>query len=48
MKDGFYFTVDGMYCAYNYRLRNELNTDCSMKALFFQRGKENRKPQHLF
>ena len=23
-KDGFYFTVDGMYCAYNYRLRNEL------------------------
>ena len=25
-KDGFYFTVDGMYCAYNYRLRNELNT----------------------
>ena len=28
-KDGFYFTVDGMYCAYNYRLRNELNTDCA-------------------
>ncbi len=25
-KDGFFFTVDGMYCAYNYRLRNELNT----------------------
>ena len=23
-KDGFFFTVDGMYCAYNYRLRNEL------------------------
>ena len=28
-KDGFNFTVDGMYCAYNYRLRNELNTDCA-------------------
>ncbi|MBR6006501.1 MAG: Ig-like domain-containing protein [Clostridia bacterium] len=27
-KDGFFFTVDGMYCAYNYRLRNELDTDC--------------------
>ncbi len=26
-KDGFFFTVDGMYCAYNYRLRNELNTN---------------------
>ena len=26
-KDGFYFTVDGMYCAYNYRLRNELDTN---------------------
>ena len=24
-KDGFFFTVDGMLCAYNYRLRNELN-----------------------
>ena len=23
-KDGFFFTVDGMYCSYNYRLRNEL------------------------
>lgn len=23
-KDGFFFTVSGMYCAYNYRLRNEL------------------------
>lgn len=23
--DGFFFTVDGMYCAYNYRLRNELS-----------------------
>ncbi len=23
-KDGFFFTVDGMYCNYNYRLRNEL------------------------
>ena len=23
-KDGFFFTVDGMYCAYNFRLRNEL------------------------
>ena len=28
-KDGFYFTVDGMYCAYNYKLRNELDTDCA-------------------
>ncbi|MCH5279527.1 MAG: Ig-like domain-containing protein, partial [Christensenellaceae bacterium] len=28
-KDGFYFTVDGMYNAYNYRLRNELDTDCA-------------------
>ena len=28
-KDGFYFTIDGMYCAYNYRLRNELDTDCA-------------------
>ncbi|MBQ2191046.1 MAG: hypothetical protein II409_01395 [Clostridia bacterium] len=27
-KDGFFFTVDGMYCAYNYRLRNELDADC--------------------
>lgn len=27
-KDGFYFTVDGMYCAYNFRLRNELDTNC--------------------
>lgn len=24
-KDGFFFTVDGMLCAYNYRLRNDLN-----------------------
>ncbi len=23
-KDGFFFTVNGMYCSYNYRLRNEL------------------------
>ena len=23
-KDGFFFTVDGMQCAYNYRVRNEL------------------------
>ena len=23
-KDGFFFTVDGMQCAYNYRLNNEL------------------------
>lgn len=28
-KDGFYFTVDGMYNAYNFRLRNELDTDCA-------------------
>ena len=28
-KDGFFFTVDGMLCAYNYRLRNELNTDAA-------------------
>ena len=27
--DGFFFTVNGMHCAYNYRLRNELNTDCA-------------------
>ena len=27
-KDGFFFTVDGMYCAYNYRLRNEIDA-CS-------------------
>ena len=27
-KDGFYFTVNGMYCAYNFRLRNELDTNC--------------------
>lgn len=26
-KDGFFFTVDGMLCAYNYRLRNEINTN---------------------
>ncbi len=26
-EDGFFFTVDGMYCAYNYRLRNELDTE---------------------
>ncbi|MBQ5487407.1 MAG: dockerin type I repeat-containing protein [Clostridia bacterium] len=25
-KDGFFFTVSGMYCSYNYRLRNELKT----------------------
>lgn len=24
-KDGFFFTVDGMYCAYDYRLRNEID-----------------------
>lgn len=24
-KDGFFFTVDGMYCAYNYRLQNEID-----------------------
>ena len=24
-KDGFFFTVDGMHCAYNYRLRNEID-----------------------
>ena len=24
-EDGFIFTVDGMYCTYNYRLRNEIN-----------------------
>lgn len=24
-KDGFFFTVDGMYCAYNYRLRNTID-----------------------
>lgn len=23
--DGFFFTVDGMYCAYDYRLRNEID-----------------------
>ena len=27
-KDGFFFTVDGMYNAYNFRLRNELDTNC--------------------
>ena len=27
---GFYFTVDGMYCAYNYRLRNELKSEGAM------------------
>ncbi|MBR5948108.1 MAG: hypothetical protein IKZ82_05605 [Clostridia bacterium] len=26
-KDGFFFTVDGMLCSYNYRLRNELDTN---------------------
>lgn len=26
-KDGFFFTVDGMYCSYNFRLRNELDTN---------------------
>ena len=26
-KDGFFFTVDGMYCSYDYRLRNELDTN---------------------
>ena len=31
-KDGFYFTVDGMYNAYNFRLRNELDTDCAPVA----------------
>ncbi|MBQ4428243.1 MAG: Ig-like domain-containing protein [Clostridia bacterium] len=25
--DGFFFTVDGMYCSYNFRLRNELDTN---------------------
>ena len=25
-KDGFFFTVDGMYCAYDYRLRNEIDS----------------------
>lgn len=26
-KDGFFFNVDGMLCSYNYRLRNELDTN---------------------
>ena len=25
--DGFFFTVDGMYCSYDFRLRNELDTN---------------------
>lgn len=43
-KDGFYFTVDGMYCAYNYRLRNELNTDCAPveEGVFLTKGNGKR------
>ena len=57
-KDGFYFTVDGMYCAYNYRLRNELGTDCrtrrgttvfspSRAAAAMQRSEGRRVPQRI-
>ena len=39
-KDGFYFTVDGMYCAYNYRLRNELGkvTEPANDGIFTIKG----------
>ena len=39
-KDGFYFTVDGMYCAYNYRLRNELGkvTEPASDGIFTIKG----------
>ncbi len=39
-KDGFYFTVDGMYCAYNYRLRNELDkvTEPANDGIFTVKG----------
>ena len=29
---GFYFTVDGMHCAYNYHLRNELSSEGAMQV----------------
>ncbi len=39
-KDGFYFTIDGMYCAYNYRLRNELGkvTEPANDGIFTIKG----------
>ena len=46
-KDGFYFTVDGMYCAYNYRLRNELNTDCAPVKEGVVLSKGNGKTENL-
>ena len=44
-KDGFYFTVDGMYCAYNYRLATNSTPTAHplRKALFFQRAAEKPK-----
>ena len=48
-KDGFYFTVDGMYCAYNYRLRNELGkvTEPANDGIFTIKGSDEgrRVPQ---
>lgn len=31
-KDGFFFTVDGMHCAYNYRLRNEPDSNITSEG----------------
>ncbi|MCH5279651.1 MAG: Ig-like domain-containing protein, partial [Christensenellaceae bacterium] len=45
-KDGFYFTVDGMYNAYNYRLRNELGevTEPSTDGITVIKGSGNGQP----
>ncbi|MBR6006305.1 MAG: hypothetical protein IK064_01615, partial [Clostridia bacterium] len=43
-KDGFYFSVDGMTCSYNYRLRNELtaNPDYNETVTFIPASGESR------
>ena len=41
-KDGFYFTADGMHCAYNYRLRNEIDRSgnaCGQTVIIPSNGK---------
>ena len=48
-KDGFYFTVDGMYCAYNYRLRNELGkvTEPANDGIFTIKGSGSILKMHI-
>ena len=47
-KDGFYFTVDGMYCAYTDSATNSTPTAHPLrKALFFQRAAEKPKTSKM-